>query len=130
MTIALLKMLHVACASISYGLFFVRGVWHLNDSPNLQQHWVRVLPHLVDTLLLTSAVGLAWSLGISPFAAPWLGAKIIALLLYIVLGTIALKRGKTKQVRLIAWLAAQLVFLYIVLTAMAHDPLPWHLWTA
>lgn len=127
MSVALLKLVHVGCVLGSYTLFLVRGVWRLRDAPQLQRRWVRVLPHLVDTLLLASALALAWTLGLSPWAAPWLGAKIIALLLYIVLGTIALKRGKTARIRLLAWLAAQLVFFYIVATAIAHDPMPWHL---
>lgn len=127
MSITILKLVHVGCVFISYMLFVVRGVWSLNASANLQRRWVKVLPHTVDTLLLGSAVTLAWMLGISPFAAPWLAAKIIALLLYIVLGTIAIKRGKTREVRLLAWILAQLLFAYIVLTAVTHDTVPWHI---
>lgn len=125
MDITLVKLLHVGCVLISFVLFWVRGLWSLSDSP-MQQRWVKVMPHMVDTVLLGSAVSLAWMLGISPFASPWLGAKIIALLLYIVLGSIAIKRGKTRAARLSAWIAAQLVFLYIVFTAVTHDPVPWH----
>lgn len=110
---------------MSYSLFFLRGIWVLRDSPMMQQRWVKIAPHLIDTVLLTSAITLAVMLGISPLAAPWLAAKIAALLLYIVLGSIAIKRGKTRKIKLYAWLAAQAVFLYIVLTALAHDPLPW-----
>lgn len=106
-------------------LFFVRGVWMLRDSSLLQQRWVKVAPHIVDTLLLASAIALAWQLGISPLEHPWLAGKIVALLLYIGIGTIALKRGKTKRIRLFAWLTAQVVFLYIVSVAVTHNPLPW-----
>jgi len=67
---------------------------------------------------------LATLLSISPLAAPWLMAKIIALLLYILLGTIAIKRGKTRKIRLAAWLAAQLVFIYIVSVALTHNAMP------
>jgi uncharacterized membrane protein SirB2 len=126
----MIKLLHITCVMLSYTLFFIRGLWSIQASPNLQRRWVKVLPHIVDTLLLGSAVAMAWVIGLSPFTTPWLAAKIIALLLYMVFGTIAIKRGKTQQIRLSAWLAAQLVFLYIVLTAVAHDPLPWHLWAA
>jgi uncharacterized membrane protein SirB2 len=97
----------------------------LRDSSLLQQRWVKIAPHMVDTLLLASAIALAWQLGISPLSNPWLGAKIIALLFYIVIGAYALKRGRTKRIRLIAWLAAQLVFFYIVSVAVTHDPAPW-----
>lgn len=120
-----LKFFHIACVLLSYALFFVRGVWMLRASPILQARWVRVVPHVVDTLLLGSAILLAAQLDISPLSAPWLMAKIIALLCYIGLGTVALKRGKTRQIRLTAWLASQAVFFYIVAVALTHNPLPW-----
>lgn len=125
MSYASIKILHLSCAVLSYSLFFMRGLWVLRASPVMQQRWVKIAPHIIDTVLLGSAITLAVLLGISPFTAPWLAAKIIALLLYIVLGSIALKRGKTRQTKLACWLAAQAVFFYIVLTAWAHDPLPW-----
>lgn len=97
----------------------------LRDSRLLHRRWVKFVPHVVDTLLLASAIALAWQLGISPFSAPWLGAKIVALLFYIVIGAYALKRGRTKRIRIIAWLAAQLAFFYIVSVAVTHNPAPW-----
>lgn len=127
MSLTILKLVHVLCVFSSYVLFVVRGLWSLNAPAKLQRRWVKVVPHLVDTLLLGSALTLAWLLGISPLQAPWLGAKVIALLLYIVLGTIAIKRGKRREIKLLAWILAQLVFAYIVLTAVTHDPVPWHI---
>jgi uncharacterized membrane protein SirB2 len=121
----LLKYIHVTSVALSYSLFFVRGIWMLRDSPLLQHRWIRIAPHTVDTVLLASAIALAWQLGYSPLTHAWLAAKIIALLLYILIGTIALKRGKTKRTRLIAWLTAQAIFIYIVYVAMTHDPAPW-----
>lgn len=97
----------------------------LRDSTLLHLRWVRIAPHVVDTVLLISAITLAWKLGISPLSTPWLAAKIAALLLYIAAGMIALKYGKTKRTRLIAWMAGQLVFLYIVSVALTHNPEPW-----
>ena len=125
MDTSLIKSVHITCVALSYSLFFLRGVWMLRDSPLRQQRWVRYAPHSVDTLLLASAITLAWQLGISPLAAPWLAAKIVALLAYIVIGSVALKRGKTRRVRLAAWLTAQAVFFYIVSVAVTHDPAPW-----
>jgi uncharacterized membrane protein SirB2 len=124
---ALIKSIHIGCVALSYSLFFLRGVWMLHDSPVLQQRWVRIAPHTVDSVLLASAIALAWQLGISPLTHPWLAAKIVALLLYIGIGTFALKRGKTKRIRLVAWLIAQLVFFYIVSVAVTHSPAPWKL---
>ncbi|HUX91971.1 MAG TPA: SirB2 family protein [Gallionellaceae bacterium] len=125
MSIIALKYFHISCVLLSYTLFFLRGVWMLRAASILQRRWVKVVPHIVDSALLLSAVTLAFQLSISPFASPWLMAKIIALLLYIVLGTYALKRGRTKNIRLAAWISAQLVFIYIVTVALAHNPLPW-----
>lgn len=119
------KTVHLCCVALSFTLFFLRGVWRLHDSPRMQQRWVRIVPHTIDTVLLISALALAAMLGLSPLDTPWLLAKIIALLVYIVLGSIALKRGKTQRIRLAAWLSAQAVFAYIVATALAHDPMPW-----
>lgn len=125
MSLLAIKYLHIACAIASYLLFFTRGIWMLQSSPKLQQRWVKIAPHVIDTVLLASAITLAWQLALSPFDAPWLLAKIIALLLYIVLGSYALKRGKTRNIRLTFWIAAQLVFAYIVLAAIKHNPTLW-----
>lgn len=126
MDTTIIKLVHIACVVLSYSLFFLRGVWMLRESPMLQQRWVRIAPHTVDSVLLASAITLAWQLGISPLVHPWLAAKIIALLLYIVIGSIALKRGKTRRIRFIAWLAAQAAFLYIVSVAITHNTTPWN----
>ncbi len=123
--VTLIKYIHITSVALSYSLFFLRGVWMLRESPALQQRWARIAPHAVDTVLLTSAITLAWQLGISPLSAPWLAAKIVALMLYIVIGSVALKRGSTKRIRLIAWLTAQLVFFYLVSVAVTHNPAPW-----
>ncbi|MBI3222999.1 MAG: SirB2 family protein [Nitrosomonadales bacterium] len=119
-----LKHLHISCAFISYLLFLSRGILMLRDSPALKQRWLKVTPHLVDTVLLASAIALTVTINQYPFADAWLTAKLCALLLYIVLGSIALKRGKTRSTRIAAWLAAQAVFAYIVLVAIKHDPTP------
>lgn len=120
----MLKMIHVAAVATSYALFVLRGVWMMRGSSLLQARWVRIVPHVVDTVLLASAVALSILLAQYPFTSGWLTAKVLALVLYIVLGTIALKRGRTKRARVAAWLTAQLVFLYIVAVASTRDPLP------
>jgi uncharacterized membrane protein SirB2 len=124
-SIIVVKYIHISCVLISYLLFFVRGVWMLRTNPILQQRWMKIVPHVVDSALLLSAIMLATLLSISPLSSSWLMAKIIALLLYILLGTIAIKRGKTRKTRLAAWLAAQLVFIYIVTVALTHNAMPW-----
>lgn len=115
----------MACVATSYTLFFVRGVWMMRDSALLNARWVNIVPHGVDTLLLASAVAMVVMIRQYPFVAPWITAKVTALIVYIVLGTIALKRGKTRRVRIAAWLAAQAVFFYIVAVALTRNPWPW-----
>lgn len=124
MSYLLLKYLHMICAAASYALLFLRGLWMLRESPVMRQRWVRIVPHLIDTLLLSSAIALAMTIGQYPFVNGWLTAKVVALLLYIALGFVALKYGRSRNARLAAWIAAQLVFGYIVLVAINRDPLP------
>ena len=116
-----LKHLHITFAALSGSFFLLRGVWMLLDSPLLQRRWVKVVPHVVDTLLLTSALGLVFWSGQYPFVQAWLTAKVLALVVYIVLGTVALKRGKTRGVRAFALLAALATFAYIVAVALTRD---------
>ncbi len=120
-----LKSLHVGCVVVSYALFLLRGIWMIRRPEWLRLRWVRTLPHVVDTVLLGSAVAMALMIRQYPFVAGWLTAKLLALLLYIVLGSIALKRGRTRNQRIAAWFAAQAVFFYIVAVALTRSPLPW-----
>ena len=120
-----LKTLHVAFAALSFAGFFIRGIWMLKDSPLLTRRWVKISPQVVDTVLLVSAIALAVQMRFSPMAQPWLMAKIIALLVYIGVGLVALRFGGTKRIRLAAWLFGLLVFLYIVSVAMSKSPLGW-----
>lgn len=123
MTYLAIKHLHIACAALTGILFSVRGVWMLRESPLLQQRWVKIVPHVIDTMLLASALTMvAWS-GQYPFAQNWLTAKLFALIVYIGLGTIALKRGRSKRVRAVAFVAALLVFCYIVKVALTRQVL-------
>ena len=125
MSYTALKIIHVSCVASSYALFVTRGVWMLRSPGLLQRRWVKVVPHVVDTVLLASAIGLAVMLHQYPLTTGWLTAKLAGLIVYIGLGTIALKRGKSRGVRLAAWLAAQAVFFYIVAVAITRQPLPW-----
>ena len=120
----LVKTLHVTCAILTIGGFTLRGYWMLRASPLLNNTWVKVVPHIVDTLLLGAGIWLAINIAQYPGTHAWLTAKVLGLLAYIVLGTIALKRGKTRKIRVTAWIAATLVFFYIVLVAVTRSPLP------
>lgn len=116
------KHIHVTAVVISFSGFILRGSWMLRSSPLLQARLTRVLPHVVDTLLLASAIWLVVTLQQYPLVNGWLTAKVLGLIVYILLGTIALRRGQTQRIRLIAWICALLVFAYIVLVALTKDP--------
>ena len=124
MAYSLLKQLHLTTIGLTLALFVLRGIWMMAASPLLQARWVRIVPHVNDTLLLGSGIGLAVLLQQYPLVHGWLTAKFFALILYIVLGTVALKRGKTRGQRIAAWVAALLVFGYMAAVAVAHDPFP------
>ncbi len=115
-----IKHVHTGAAAVSLSLFVLRGAWRWSAPERLGALWVRVVPHVVDTVLLASAVWLAWQIGRG--AAPWITAKVVALLLYIVLGSIALKRGRTPAIRATAFCAALATFGYIVSVALTKSP--------
>jgi uncharacterized membrane protein SirB2 len=118
-----IKHLHVTCAALSGMLFLARGMLMLKESPALQQPWLRIMPHIIDTILLVSAITMAvWSMQF-PFEQNWLTAKLIALVAYVIVGSIALKRGKTKRVRSVAFIVALLLFIYIVKVALTRQVL-------
>ena len=119
-----LKQAHVLFALTSLVGFVLRGYWMIAGSPRLQRRWVQVAPHFVDTFLLLSGVWLVLASGLYPTQQPWLAAKLVALVFYIVLGSLALKRGKTRAIRLVAFVAALGAFAYISSAALTRQPLP------
>lgn len=123
MSYILLKHLHVTAVAVSGAGFLLRGLLMLRDSPLLQRRVFKVLPHVIDTILLGSAIAMAVISSQYPFAQPWLTAKFFGLLAYIVFGMMALKRGRTKGQRAAWLLAALLAFAYIVSVALVRDPL-------
>ena len=120
-----IKTLHVGCVALSGIGFVLRGMSLMFAPRWLALRWVRILPHVIDTILLASALGLVWLSAQYPFEQAWLTAKVMALIAYIVLGSIALKRGRSMPVRLGAWFAALAVFAYIVGVALARSPASW-----
>lgn len=117
-----IKLLHVTCVALSISLFLLRGFWMMRGSPLLHSRFARIVPHVVDTLLLASAIALTVIIRQYPFVHAWLTAKVLGLVLYIALGMVALKYGRTRGVRFAAFVAAVLVFVWIVRTARLHAP--------
>ena len=122
--IMVLKYVHVTSVVLSISGYLVRGVWMMRASPWLQKTWVKVVPHIIDSTLLISAILLAIQVRQYPLVQAWLTAKVLALIAYIVVGAIGLKYGKTKKIRIAAWLGAIAIFLYIVLVALTRQVLP------
>lgn len=123
-----LKLVHVSAVSVSFAGFFARGLGALRGASWVRHRITRVLPHVVDTILLVSALGMLWVIRLSPCALPWLRAKVVGLVCYILLGAVALRprMGRApptgRPVRAAAWVAALLVFGYIVSVALTKDP--------
>jgi len=122
------KLLHVSMVYASLAGFALRGVWMLMDSPLRETRLARVLPHVVDALLLAGAIGLMLALGAYPFVQAWLTAKVLALLVYIGLGMVAFRFGPTKAVRAGAFAAALTVFAYLLAVAYTRNPWPLGAW--
>lgn len=118
----LVKYVHVGSVVLSLAGFAVRGALMLRASPLLQARFVRVAPHVVDTVLLASALWLSWMLRQYPFVHGWLTAKVIGLLVYIVLASIALRRRQP-----LALAGALLAAGYVVAVALTKNPLPFSL---
>ncbi|XTZ40226.1 invasion regulator SirB2 [Salmonella enterica] len=114
--------LHLTSAALTVSLFVLRYWWRWSGNPHLQARWVRVAPHCVDTLLLLSGVGLMWVTGYLPFTVKgaWLTEKLFSVIIYIVLGFIALgrHRPRSQQVGFIAF-SLGLVVLYIIIKLAA-----------
>ena len=117
-----IKHFHMTCVALSACGFLLRGYWMLSGSARLNARLTRVLPHVVDTLLLASAIVLSMMMAQYPFIHGWVTAKVLGLLAYIGFGTVALKRGRTKRTRCVALLAAALTFAYIVSVALSKSP--------
>jgi uncharacterized membrane protein SirB2 len=119
------KSLHLISGAMTIAGFVLRGYWMMVQSDKLQLKVTRIAPHIIDTLFLLSGVALVLMLHLNVFSQAWLLAKFTGLIVYIVLGTIAIKRGPTLQTRVIAFVAALAVFAYIVGVALSKSPASW-----
>jgi len=116
-----IKFVHVLAVVLSGSLFMLRGILMLAKSRWTQHPLLRGLSYAIDTTLLTAALMLVAILHQYPFVHAWLTAKVLLLVVYIVLGTLALKRGRTRGVQVACYFAALFVFAFIVSIARAHD---------
>lgn len=125
MTYLLLRQLHTLAAMIAIGGFLLRGYWMLTGSAHLERRFIRIAPHIVDTVFLFSGIAMLVTISLNPFTEAWLLAKFAGLVLYIALGMIALRRGTTIESRALAFIAAIATYAYVVGVALAKSPASW-----
>ena len=114
----MIKLIHMSTAFISISFFLLRGFWVFNNSSMMKKKWVKILPHVNDTVLLITAILLAIGIQQYPFVDGWLTAKFIALIIYIVFGMFALKRAKDMKNKAVFFILALMTFSYIVGVAL------------
>jgi uncharacterized membrane protein SirB2 len=112
-----LKIIHMSFAMISILGFLGRGILKINESPLVEKKLVKVLPHVIDTVLLASAIALVVMSGQYPWVEPWVGAKVLGLIVYIGLGVVVMRTAKTRQARIIAFALALVTAAYILMVA-------------
>lgn len=120
-----IKFIHHTMVALSATGFVARGVGMLLNAGWTASRPARFLPHVVDTVLLLSGVTLAMTLRLDPLVTPWLGAKLIGLLAYIGLGVVALRAGRSRRVRALAWVGALLVLSWMISVAITKHPAGW-----
>jgi len=118
-----LRHAHIGFAILSVSLFTLRGCLMLAQSRHVHSAWLRYPSYLIDTLLLTFALMLMTVIHQFPFVTPWLTMKVVLLVVYVLLGSIALKRGRTRGMRVAAFFAALLTVAFLYSVARAHHPL-------
>ena len=119
----LVKFIHVASVTLSLAGFFLRGLLLARASPLMNRRWLRVLPHVNDTVLLAAALTLVLMSGQYPFVQGWLTAKVFGVVAYIILGSLAMRPGGTRKMRILAGIAAMVVFGWIVSVALTRNPM-------
>lgn len=117
------KQVHFVSVLLSFTLFLLRGAWVLSGRALPRHPLPRALPHVVDTVLLASALWLTTLIQQYPFRHGWLTVKVLLLVAYIVLGSLALHRARTRSGRAVAFTAAVLTFLFLFSVARYHHPL-------
>jgi uncharacterized membrane protein SirB2 len=116
------KYVHVISVALSLTGFFLRGILMMRDSPLLGARWIRVVPHINDTVLLVAALTLAAMSGQYPFVVGWVTAKVLGVIAYIILGALALRDASTRRMRIACWFASLAVFGWIVSVALTRQP--------
>lgn len=119
-----LKYIHVTFVLLTFLSFSIRVYWMYTGSPLLRKKTVKILPHVIDTILLGSGLAMAIMYYGAFYRQQWLDFKILGVVIYIILGTVALKTGNSRSIRLVAAIGAWLVFLCIIYIAWKNAVIP------
>jgi uncharacterized membrane protein SirB2 len=118
-----IKLVHIAAVLASGGLFALRGALVLAGVRWAMAAPLRYLSYSIDTVLLTAALMLLTALRLNPFAVPWLSVKLALLVVYVVLGSLALKRARSPRARALCYVSALATFAFMYFVARSHHPL-------
>lgn len=116
-----MKHLHMTLAVLSIALFSFRFFLTLANSAKLQQKWLKITPHVIDTLLLAVGIGMAVKLALNPFEQLWLGEKLIAIVAYIFTGFYALKFARNRTMQIFGYVGAVGWFMLVARIAMTKE---------
>ena len=117
-----IKWLHIACVALSGSLFVSRGFLMMGNSVHANNKVLARSSYVIDSALLTAAILLTVIIHQYPLRQAWLTVKVALLVIYIFLGIWALRRGKTRRQRIACFIAAVLVYGFIISVAVTHDP--------
>lgn len=121
----IIKYFHTTLAALTISGFLLRGVLALTGSELLNKRVIRIAPHIIDTLFLTAGIALVFMLNLNPMQHTWLLAKFAGLIAYIGLGMVALRFGRSRDIKIVAFVGAVAVFAYIVGVALSKSPASW-----
>lgn len=119
-------MLHISLVSLSLSLFVWRGIYMWRETPIQSHIWKRSVPDMLDSLLLISGISLAYVLGFAPWHDSWLLVKLIGLIVYILLGVMALRESEMLWLKRTYFMSALLVATYMIAVAHSQLVLPWY----
>ena len=118
-----IKAIHITLLIVSFSLFLIRGILMLLAKKQYRHRLFKIVPPIIDTLLLGSGVSLMVILNQYPTTQSWLAVKLIALIVYIVLGIVALNRVNHRRIQLISFVLAILTLFFMISVALTHHPL-------
>jgi uncharacterized membrane protein SirB2 len=125
-----LKAIHRTVVVLSFAGFMARGIGALAEAAWVRRRLAKTLPHVVDSVLLLSAIAMVWQLQLNPATTPWLLVKILGLLVYIGLGMLALRKATAQPLRAVAFVAALVTYCYIASVAISKNPAGFFTWVA